>query len=130
VTDSDFAGDVARRAAERLAGEIDPRLPIDVEAELHGTTAQPERYLDPVSVAGLVVSIASLAWTIGKDLRAHKTKPTAALVARRIRITLDAGNTTDLPAATRDRVIDVVIDEALTALPPPHDDPTPPTGTP
>jgi hypothetical protein len=57
---TDPAADAARAAAVILAPSHGPNLPAEVEAALaarHG----PGRYLDPVSLASLIVSIATLA---------------------------------------------------------------------
>lgn len=84
--DDDPIATIARRAAQQLAGEYGPRLEVDVEAALHyrGSRRGPETY-DPVALAGLIVAIATLAWTIYSDLR--KEKPSAApdVVKRTIR---------------------------------------------
>ena len=49
----------------------------------------PGRYLDPVSLASLIVSIASLTWTIYNDRRTHSPEPPPSeSIARQVRITL------------------------------------------
>lgn len=103
----------ARAAAKRLAGEFGEQLPIDVEAALQasGTSQRPERYLDPISLGGLIVSIATLAWTVYKDLKKTTPKPSQDVIARTIRVRLR--DDTELEPAQRDRIIDVVIEETL-----------------
>lgn len=103
----------ARAAAQRLTGEFGERLTMDVEAALHarGATQRPERYLDPISLGGLIVSIATLAWTVYKDLKKTTPQPSQQVIARTIRVQLD--DTTELDPAQRDRVIDVVVEETL-----------------
>jgi hypothetical protein len=61
----DPAADAARSAAVILAPDLGPQLPAEVEAALaaRDTRQRPDRYLDPVSLASLIVSIATLAWT-------------------------------------------------------------------
>jgi hypothetical protein len=63
---TDPVAHIARAAAAHLAAEHGPALPVDVEAALHarGSTPGPERYLDPVALGALIVS---LAWTIYTD---------------------------------------------------------------
>jgi len=103
----------ARAAAQRLAGEFGDRLTIDVEAALHASSAsqQPARYLDPVSLGGLIVSIATLAWTVYNDLKKKTPQPSRDVVARTIRVQLR--DDTELEPAQRDRIIDVVVEETL-----------------
>jgi hypothetical protein len=88
---TDPTADAARAAAAILAPNLGPNLPAEVEAALAAREAQqgPDRYLDPVSLASLIVAIATLAWTIYNDQRTrHSTPPPADSVARQVRITL------------------------------------------
>ncbi len=74
---SDTPEDIARRAARPLAQEIDPALPAVVEGRLRGGgggggAEPPLRFLEPattIALAGLLVSLAGLAWTIYRDLK-------------------------------------------------------------
>jgi hypothetical protein len=61
---------IARRSAARLVG-IDPGLPDQVEQALaEDQLSQPvERLIDPISLGALVVSIASLGWTVYHDIK-------------------------------------------------------------
>lgn len=113
---SDPVAGNARAAAERLTSEIDPRLPADVERELHqpGTERASEQYIDVVSCASLVVSVATLAWTIYQDIRRQKAKPSSEVMARRIRVeTRDAPTPDGVTPAQQDRIITVVVEETL-----------------
>jgi len=103
----------ARAAAQRLADQYGPGLPVDVEAALHtrGATQRPERYVDPISIAGLIVSIATLAWTVYNDLRTKAPEPSPAVVARTIRVQLSG--TGGLDPAQRDRIIDIVVEKTV-----------------
>src|SRR5580692_2171488 len=88
---TDPAADAARAAAAILAPDLGPHLAAEVEAALAARDAgqRPDRYLDPVSLASLIVSIASLAWTIYNDRRNHSPEPPPAeTIARQVRITL------------------------------------------
>jgi hypothetical protein len=81
----------ARAAAKRLAADYGPGLAAEVEAELHSsdsTAARRDRYIDPVSVASLIVAIASLAWNVYTDLRNKTAEPSPEAVARMVRISL------------------------------------------
>lgn len=110
---TDPIGHSARAAAQRLAAHYGPGLPADLEAALHarGATQRPERYVDPISLAGLIVSITTLAWTVYNDLRAKTSAPSPAVVARTIRVRLN--DTSELDAAQRDRIIDIVVEETV-----------------
>jgi hypothetical protein len=68
--DSEVAG-IARRVADRLANDIDKGLRQDVERELAKDPfdQRPERFLEPVSFAALIVSLASFGWTVYRDLK-------------------------------------------------------------
>jgi hypothetical protein len=67
----------ARAAAERLTPDFGPGLAADVEAALHtrGSQQRPEQYFDPISLGALIVSIATLAWTIYTDLKKKTPQP-------------------------------------------------------
>src|SRR5690349_16270387 len=68
--DSEIAG-IARRAADRVASDIDNGLRQDVERELAKDPLElrPDRVFEPVSFAALIVSLASLGWTVYRDLK-------------------------------------------------------------
>jgi hypothetical protein len=85
---TDPVGDAARSAAVILARDLGPSLPAEVEAALaiRDTHERPDRYFDPVSLASLIVSIASLAWTIYNDRRKHTPDPLPDSIARQVRI--------------------------------------------
>ncbi len=105
----------ARTAAHRLAAEHGPGLATDVEAALHarGSTRQAEQYLDPISLGSLIVSVATLAWTVYTDLRNKTPAPSPAIVARTIRVDLRDNGVLD--PTQRDRIIDIVVDETFQA---------------
>jgi hypothetical protein len=113
------AADAARSAAAILAPDLGPNLPAEVEAVLAArrTQQRPDRYLDPVSLASLIVAIASLAWTIYNDQRKHTPDLPPDSVARQLRITLREQDTT-LPPGT-ERIIEVVANEIARHANPP-----------
>jgi len=104
---------IARAATARLAADHGRALTTDVEAALarRGPAQPPERYLDPVSLGSLVVSVATLAWTVYTDLRSKTRSPSRDVLARTIRVRLVGADAVD--AATRDQVIEVVVDETI-----------------
>lgn len=106
----------SRAAAQRLSDEYGLRLAVEVEEALYvrGESRSTERYVDPVSLGGLVVSVATLAWTVFNDLRDRAATPSRDVVARRVRVRLETHDR--LTPAERDRIIDVVVSETI--LPP------------
>jgi hypothetical protein len=108
---TDPAAYAARAAAAILAPDHDPALPAQVEAALaaRDTPQRPDRYLDPLSLATLIVSIATLAWTIYNDQRSHTPDPKPDTIARQIRITLRERDIA-LPAAT-ERITEIIATE-------------------
>ena len=111
-TVNDPVQDGARAAAERLAADQGPRLVGDVERALHEREA-PDQYLDPVSLGGLIVSIATLAWTVYTDLKKRTEQPSPEVVTRTVRVKLD--HATQIDVGQRDRIIEVTVEETLRA---------------
>lgn len=105
----------ARAVAQHLAAQHGPGLATDVEAALHarGSTQQPERYVDLISLGSLIVSVATLAWTVYTDLKKQTPRPSPAVIARTIRVRLSDNG--ELDPAQRDRIIDLVVDETVQA---------------
>lgn len=112
---TDFVANAARSAAVMLVPDLGQHLPVEVEAALaaRGGDHRPDRYLDVVSLGSLIVSAATLAWTVYNDLRnrAHGQEPQADSVARQVRITLREQDTA-LPPAT-ERITEVVATEII-----------------
>ncbi|HXP20719.1 MAG TPA: hypothetical protein VN840_13840 [Streptosporangiaceae bacterium] len=105
----------ARAAAGQLTASYGPGLAADVEAALHakGTQERPTRYLDPVSIAGLIVAIATLAWTIYNDQRKETPAPSPDTVARAVRVELRTRNHTDADPAEQDKITSIVVTEII-----------------
>jgi hypothetical protein len=89
----------ARAAAKRLITPHAPALTTDVE----------------VALGALIVSIASLTWTIYNDLRKSNPTPPPEAVTRRVRVQLDRLDTPQagISLAERERCIDITIEETL-----------------
>jgi len=104
---------IARAAAARLTAEHSAALPVDVEAALHarGSAREPDRYLDPIALGALIVSVATLAWTIYTDLKQKTPNPSPDVLARAIRVQLREAGAPN--SAERDRIVDVVVSETL-----------------
>ena len=118
---TDLIADAARTAAAILAPDLDPSLPAEVEAVLaaRDTQQRPDQYLDPVSLASLIVSSATLAWTIYNDQRTRTADPPPASIARKVRITLRAREAV-LPEAA-ERIPEIVATEITRDASPPHE---------
>ena len=113
---TDPIADSARAAAGRLDSEYGPGLISEVEAALDpGKSVQ---YFDPVSVGALIVSIATLAWTIYNDLKKTKTSPTLDVVARSIHV--EIRNWGDLSPTSLEQITDIVVTEIINADNEPH----------
>lgn len=107
---ADPVGQVARAVAEQLAAGHGPALVTEVEAELNARDGRPaDRYVEPVSLASLVVAVAALAWTVYRDLRKQTPTPSPDVVARSVRVQLRDSLRT--PTAERDRIVDIVVSE-------------------
>jgi len=111
---TDPVADGARAAAERLAPGYGPGLAADVEAALHTREAEqrPERLFDPISLGSLIVSIATLAWTIYTDLKKKTPSPAPDVVARTVRVELRKQSDT---AAVPGEITDVIVTEVIKA---------------
>ena len=117
---TDPAADAARSAAVILAPDLGPNLPAEVEAALaaRDTQQRPGRYLDPVSLASLIVSIATLAWTIYNDQRHRTPDPPPSSIASQVRTTLSDQDAIPLPPGT-ERITEVVAIEIIRQARPP-----------
>ena len=107
------AQQIARAAAARLAAiDNDPRLETDVSRQLDGPDGTVPQDYEPVSlaIASVVISAATLAWTIYRDLRNDRKAINPDDIARRVRVQI-ADQQPDLPTHDRNRIIDIVIEE-------------------
>jgi hypothetical protein len=121
VPDTDPVAHAAHTAARRLAPDHGPSLVPDVYAALHNrdTEQRPDRYFDPISLGSLIVSVATLAWTIYKDQRATRPSPNKEVIARHVRLQLPPTN--DFTTEQRDHIITIVVDDITTNAPAPDE---------
>jgi hypothetical protein len=106
--------DLARRAAQRLGGDLDRNLPTAVEAQLQAGGKVPQRYepATTIALAALILSAAKFAWDIYRDLKKDsKAAPATEVIARRMRLELNIDD--EIDADRRDKVIEVVVDELV-----------------
>jgi hypothetical protein len=112
----DPVGTSARATAEQLSPHYGPKLSIDVEVALQereNSSGSERFFVDPISLASLIVSIASFAWTVYNDLRKKKTEPSADDLTKTIRIEFADSKVAD--PAVRDQVAKVVATELVKA---------------
>lgn len=105
---------ISRRAAERLAG-VDSDLPAATERLLRG--APRRRSLDAgtsLALASLLLSLVQFGWSVYRDLRQdqrNQAEPRELLV-RKLRMRIEESHDL-LPAAQRERIVEVVAEEIL-----------------
>jgi len=111
---SDPIAIAARAAALRLEAEAGLGLVAEVEAVLatRESPFAPPRYVDPVALASLLVSISSFAWTVYADLRKRMARPSAEVVARTVRV----GLRNQGQSAAPDHIVEVVVTETIRAV--------------
>lgn len=108
----------ARAAAEQLTADYGHGLATDVEAALRarGIAQRPSQYLDPVSVASLIVAIATLAWTVYSDQRRKTSDPPPSVVARHVRAELrEHSSSTGISQQEIGRITEIVVTEIIQA---------------
>jgi CBS-domain-containing membrane protein len=101
-------GRSARAAARRLAPEHGPELEAQVEAALYARSTN--QYFDPIALGSLIVSVATLAWTVYKDLRTKTRQPQRETITEQIRADPDL-NTNELTPEDLDKIIETVVEE-------------------
>jgi hypothetical protein len=108
------AASIARQAAARLAATLGPDLPAQVERELNADPLDPPmRGVDPVSLASLLVSLASLAWTIWRDLRKDHATRSRSEQAEALAAALAESTPPALPPAQRTLLVQIVAEETI-----------------
>ena len=110
--------EIARASAEKLVSSVGPTLPALVEARLRSDRDDRLEKFDAgttIAVAGLIVSVAALAWKICDDLKKNAAAaPSTEVVTRRIRVEFDQLEEPSSTSSDRRReVIDVVVKEIV-----------------
>lgn len=108
----------ARAAAARLRGADDRLLDADVDAALRShsrsrSPVEPDRFIDPAAIGSLIVSVATLAWTVYSDLRSRSEKPSPDQVRREVRARLRRPAALD--SASYEEVITITVEETVEA---------------
>jgi hypothetical protein len=109
---------IARASAARLAPELGPGLRADVELALltRDAAARSGRYVDLVGLGGLIVSVATLAWSVYSDLRRRRQKPTAEQMRHAIHVKLGDDGDQEADAEHLSRIIEVTVSETITSV--------------
>jgi len=105
---------IARASARELAPTLGSTLSQDIEDLLRARSSgqPPRRYVDGVAVASLVISAATFAWTICKDLLEHR-RLRADEVVERVKPQLPP--IADVDEETTRTIIVVVVNNAISA---------------
>ena len=109
----DRAAAAARAAANELSVQLgQPKLRADVELALYGSDAgfRSWQYFDPLELASVIVSFASLAWQIYETRRERGEKTDKSELKRQIRLRREDTYTDD----THKRVIEIIASEIAT----------------
>jgi hypothetical protein len=115
---NDPVADGARAAADLLATRYGATLRADVEATLAAGNSgrQLDKYLDPIGLASLIVSIASLAWAVYVSVRKESASPSEEEVLQRVREELASRGSAD--SSVDPEVSKVVVREVIQAVKP------------
>ncbi len=107
---------IARHAAVKLAETTHAQLPQLTEGVLaQGESSGPAQTYDAataIGLAALLVSMASLAWTIYQDRTQAASPPRRDLIARQLRVEIEVPHGISVEA--RDRMVTVVVEETMT----------------
>jgi hypothetical protein len=109
----DPTADVARAAARQLSRDHGDGLQSDVEAILfrRELSGRVDQYLvDPLSLASLVVSIASLAWSVYSGRRYAKTEVSLEAIERTV---LAEADETTVDPRVKGAVVTTVVTEII-----------------
>ncbi len=112
--DAESVRRIARAAGARLADDLGPTLPLDVARALQPRRRVDRRYdVDPIGLGGLIVSVASLAWTIYTDSRRRAKEPASQTIVHTLEVEFEM---THLDEEQRDLIIRVIEDEVQREL--------------
>ncbi len=106
---SDPVTEGARAAGRRLG------IVADVEAALYAqdNAERSGQYFDPVALASLVISAATLAWTVYNDLKKKAAKPSRDLVTRTVTTQLRRSQNVD---GDQEEAITITVQETINAI--------------
>ena len=107
---NDPVGHISRAAARRLEPEYGLQLSANVESALYaqGSSRKADTFFDPVALGSLIVSIASLGWTIYNSLRAREPRISSQAAKRELHVQLKQ-QVDETP--NNERIIEVIVTE-------------------
>jgi hypothetical protein len=110
---NDPVEDGARAAAQHLAAQYGSQLSAEVETVLRKryAPASHDQYLDPVGLGGLIVAIATLAWTVYSGLKTKTAAPSSDAIIREVQAQLS--QTRNLNIDSHAEIITITIRETL-----------------
>lgn len=113
---NDPAASGARQAAARLA-DLDSDLPAAMERVLAGEGRPRMRGLDAnltLTLASFVLGLAQFGWSIYQEHRKERRDDSREVLIRRLQMRIEQADGEDLlPPGSRDRVVQVVVEEIL-----------------
>jgi hypothetical protein len=117
---TDPTAEITRLAAARLA-DLDSDLPAAADRVLDGHAAQSRprvRGLDAnltLTLASFLLGLAQFGWSIYQEHRKERREDSREVLIRRLRMRIEQADGEDLlPSGSRDRVVQVVVEEILT----------------
>jgi hypothetical protein len=108
---TDPIADGARASAKRLAPKYGRKLRSEVEAAL--ASLDGEQDFDRISLGGLIVSIASIAWTVYNELGEETPRPESDVVTHTVRA--EVRNRDDISPHSLDQITHIVVTEVIKA---------------
>lgn len=110
TNDADSVASITRASARQLAKSM-PSITLEAERAilLSRTSELPKQYFDPISLGALLVSAATLAWTIYNDSKTRRSSRTELEKSVTESLPLPAG----VDQAAYVRIVEVVASEAI-----------------
>ena len=113
----DPTAEITRLAAARLA-DLDSDLPAAADRVLSGQGRPRMRGLDAnltLTLASFLLGLAQFGWSIYQEHRKERREDSREVLIRRLQMRIEQADGEDLlPPGSRDRVVQVVVEEILT----------------
>ncbi len=114
---TDPTSEITRLAAARLA-DLDSDLPAAADRVLAGKPTPRMRGLDAnltLTLASFLLGLAQFGWSIYQEHRKERREDSREVLIRRLQMRIEQADGEDLlPPGSRDRVVQVVVEEILT----------------
>lgn len=113
----DPTAEITRLAAARLA-DLDSDLPAATDRVLAGQDRPRTRSLDAnltLTLASFLLGLAQFGWSVYQEHRKERRESSREVLIRRLQMRIEQTDGEDLlPPGSRDRVVQVVVEEILT----------------